>query len=94
MKQDEKKTVVVFRKFKDGDIIAIFPEINWNFEHSTCSSYMQYGEHGACSYDIVNVTKLATPDEYKHLEAILETICGYNLAIKKKIMRRWYEVNR
>ena len=40
--QDKEKTKVVFRKFKDGEIIALFPEIEAAAgDKSACMSYMQ-----------------------------------------------------
>lgn len=91
MEKDTHKTVVIFRKFNTGDIVAIFPEVKWNDDKTLCSSYMHIGQHGSASYDIVNITKLAKPNEYEELKRELESL-GYNLDIKKKIVRRWYEV--
>lgn len=38
---------VVFRRFKEGGIIALFPYIPWNESENTITSYMHAGQHGA-----------------------------------------------
>jgi hypothetical protein len=42
MNQDTEKTIVIFRKFKNGnkEVIALFPEIAGTLLPETCSSYM------------------------------------------------------
>lgn len=79
----EPKTRVIFRKFKDGDVIAIFPDI---FGSSTYDmlSYMHVGQHGACDCGIVQRTKLAIIEDYASLQKELSSI-GYNLQICKRI---------
>jgi len=79
------KTKVIFRKFKNGDVIAIFPEMLGNWKTHTCESYMHIGQHGACDpqYLIDEITKLATPDEYNDLKLELESI-GYDLQVCKR----------
>ena len=81
---DKEITKVIFRKFKDGDVIAIFPKIKESDRY--LMSYMHVGQHGACSPTIANITKLATKKEYSALQKELKGI-GYNLNIVKKIMR-------
>ena len=79
-------TRVIFRKFSDGEIIAIFPDIE-----STCNkpwermSYLHYGQHGACDHSVVYGTTLATPTEYADLHRELVSI-GYD---DLKIVKRW-----
>ena len=86
MIQDTYKTKVVFRKFPDGEIIALFPELHNYMESWLIESYIHIGQHGAASYHVVSETKLATPNEYADLKDELESI-GYNLDVRKKIMR-------
>jgi hypothetical protein len=93
MEKDTVKTKVIFRKFRDGEVIALFPEIQANFNQSDCESYLHIGQHGATSYFIVDWTKPAQPKEYESLRQELEAI-GYNLDIKKRIGKRWFEINR
>ena len=89
MKQDKEITKVVFRKFKGGDIIALFPEVQYNNDKDLCMSYQHIGQHGAASYRLIDDTILAKPEEYSDLAKELEDI-GYNLKIQKKINKRWY----
>lgn len=72
-----KKDKIHFRKFDDGDVIALFPKI----EADNCGnilSYMRVGQHGAASSELIKELKRATPLEYKTLKAELLRI-GYNL---------------
>ena len=75
-----EKTKVIFRKWKDGDIIALFPEEPGTQDPGTCSSYMHVGQHSAANPAIIRETKPATPDEYRELALELKSI-GYNLEI-------------
>lgn len=69
------KTVIIevmFRKFKDGQIIAIFPyETN---RLGYCLSYMHVGQHSDCSTEIRHDTKPATPNEAQPLLKELRSI--------------------
>ena len=86
IEQDTEETVVVFRKFKEGDIIALFPEVPADNAGILCMSYMQIGQHsGANYYNVVHKTKRATPDEYANLYRELERI-GYKLRAIQKAM--------
>lgn len=88
MEQDTYKTKVVFRKFPDGDIIAMFYEDQRPSKYGlVCMSYMEVGQHGEASLDLVQSTELATPEEYADLKEELESI-GYNLDVRKKMQRR------
>ena len=78
---ETEKTKVIFRKFKDGDIIALFPEIAGDMNPSTMMSYQHVGQHGAA--DCIESTKLADPEEYEDLKKELETV-GYVLKVCKK----------
>lgn len=77
------KTEVIFRKFKDGEIIALFPyEVQDRI--GLVMSYMHNGQHSDASLNIIEITKLATPSEYEDLKTELESI-GYNLKICKRV---------
>lgn len=89
MTKDTKTTIVIFRKFKDGDIIAIFPELNGTNDLFTMSSYMHVGQHGSCDDSLMYKTKPATADEYQPLYNELESI-GYNLEIRRKLTYKHY----
>ena len=74
--------VVVFRTYKDGDVIALFPGITEGIGY--CLSYMHIGQHSAASYGMVlQETRLATEEEYASLKQELEGI-GYNLKVQKR----------
>ncbi len=90
---------VVFRTFKkSGEVIALFPELPWR--HDTdwfITSYMHIGQHGEAARDIVQVTRLSTPEEYapllKEYESLLAFVADYEkvnapqLVISKKLNR-------
>ncbi len=83
MEMDTLKTKVIFRVFKEGDVIALFPsELADN--RGNCMSYMHIGQHGAADYNgLVRTTRLATEAEYKALARELTSI-GYNLEIRTR----------
>ncbi len=85
----ERKTKVIFRKFKDGEVIALLPEVQATCNQSECESYLHVGQHGAVSYFITDRTKPANPNEYESLRQELESI-GYVLDIRKRIGKRWF----
>jgi hypothetical protein len=88
------KTKVIFRIFpKEKDVIALFPEVQGDMSHAYCGSYMHIGQHGAAAYGLIAETKPATPKEYAALQSELESI-GYVLEIRKRIGKRWHEVNQ
>jgi hypothetical protein len=74
---ETEKTKVIFRKFKWGEIIALFPEIAGSMDACTCMSYMHEGQHGAA--DCVGCTSPARPEEYQDLKKknwnLSATIC-------------------
>jgi len=83
MQKDTNITNVVFRKFKDGEIIALMPyEIELHYE---CLSYMHIGQHSVADYNhCINTTKLATESEYAELKKEMEFL-GYNIKVIKKL---------
>jgi hypothetical protein len=76
-------TKVVFRKFKDGVVIAVFPEVSYNYVH--LMSYQHEGQHGDCVPWISSFTKPATPAEYAPLLSELKSIGYDDLQIMKRI---------
>ena len=80
MQKDKQITEVQFRIFK-GEIVAIFPYDIYLAAFVT--SYARIGQHSACSWDINNFSKPATPEQYKDLKTELENI-GYNLKVIKR----------
>lgn len=88
MEVDKEQTEVIFRKYSDGEIIALFPYLP-EFRYTSCMSYMHVGQHGTAHLELINTTKLASPDEYKDLQQELINI-GYNLKVIKKMSWRKY----
>ena len=83
MKTNEK-TQVIFRKWANGDIIALFPRIPANGFPWEMLSYEHVGQHGGASMGIIDKTRPAKPDEYATLKAELEGR-GYVLDIRQRM---------
>lgn len=84
MNKNEAITKVVFRKYKDGDIVALFPYEKYDRAGLYCFCYAHIGQHsGVDYYGCIKPTVLATPEEYADLKRELESI-GYNLQVIKK----------
>lgn len=79
---------VIFKKFKDNGVIAIFPYDVYNSSYDV-TSYMHIGQHGACDLSIIRELKTATKDEYFNLKKELENI-GYKLKVIKRINYKKY----
>ena len=50
MAEKRQLTRVVFRRFKEGEIIALFPYMPWNAHGNAVTSYMHTGQHAAADY--------------------------------------------
>lgn len=82
------QTIVIFRKFKEGDIIALFPQDTCP-RTGFCNSYMHVGQHGDADYlGLIKSTKLAKPSEYRALLCELKSIGYDDLIIKSRFKRR------
>ena len=78
------KTKTIFRKFPEGDIIALFPEIPGTNQYWTCQSYQHIGQHGACdTIHITMITKPTTKEESAGLFNELKRI-GYDMKVIKR----------
>lgn len=79
----EMKTVVIFRKEKEGNILAVFPYniADWN-GNMTC--YAHLGQHSAMSPEYLKETKPCKPEEYKALKNELEGL-GYDLKVQTRV---------
>lgn len=74
---------VVFRRYGNGEIIALFPDQIASGVY-LCNSYMHVGQHGAADYTrVVSQTKPAKPEEYQTLATELAQI-GYKLETRKR----------
>lgn len=78
-----ERTKVIFRKFKEGDVVALFTQEPGTYSPYTCSSYMHIGQHSSADPLLSNILKLATPAEYRDLAKELRRI-GYRLDICKR----------
>lgn len=72
------KTKVIFRKFPDGELIALFPALAADSSPETCLSYQTTGQHGTASLDLCDELPAPTPEECEPLRAELKRI-GYEL---------------
>jgi len=82
--------IVVFRKWPDGDILALFPNLDGGT--GNCDSYMHVGQHGGAHYaSCISATKPANPAEYADLLAELTSI-GYDLKVRQR--RNWSDLIR
>ena len=87
MIKDEYETIVVFRKWKNGGILALFPKEIAD-SYGNCMSYERVGQHSAAAYSgCVYKTKPAKPSEYAALKRELEGI-GYNLDVKLRYSQK------
>ncbi len=88
-----KNEPVIFRKYPDGDIIALFPIIAVDTIGYNCESYMHVGQHGAANPRIVvSQTKLAKPKEYRVLKKELECQVGYHLKVIQRFRYKHQEI--
>jgi hypothetical protein len=71
-------TPVIFRKFRNGEIIALFPFHAGNNDGYTCQSFIHVGQHGSADPHLVmRMTRPATEDEANDLIVEL-TSAPYN----------------
>ena len=76
-----EKIKVHFRKFQNGEIIALFPDSTADLDGNIIS-YLHIGQHGAADPDLIKTLPKATPEEYQDLEKELKRM-GYKLNILK-----------
>ncbi len=78
-------TKVVFRRWRDGEVIALFPD-DTNPHDGTVTSYMHIGQHGAADYGhVISATHPARPSEYRDLLAELKAISYMDLRVMRRI---------
>ena len=74
-KEQVEITKVIFRKYKDGEVIALMPEEEWC--DGCVTSYLHIGQHAGADYNkVMRDTKPATVDEYASLYNELKRV-GY-----------------
>lgn len=86
----ETKTKVIFRKFPDGEIIALFPELPGNNDPDTCLSYKRNRRYGAAYAGVDRTLKLDICATQLALFREL-TLIGYNLTV---VTRFSYRMNQ
>lgn len=69
MAKQEKKPIlkIVFRKFREGDVIALFCGSAPDARPGNVVCYQRIGQHGEASRDLGRNLPLATPEEYAPL---------------------------
>lgn len=68
---------VIFRKYPDGEILALFPTLPGG-RFGECMSYLYVGQHGAADYGhVVRTTRPARREDHADLQAELVQI-GYD----------------
>lgn len=65
---------VTFRKFKDGDVIALFDESDYLCNRGCIMSYMHVGQHSEASKSLADDLETCTAGEIAPLKAELERI--------------------
>lgn len=88
----EKPTVVLFRKYptKDGEVLALFPEVPHSFLGAACTCYAHFGQHGSADpWLVIRSTRPATSEESAPLQAELERV-GYSLRPVLRITRKMH----
>ena len=73
---------VVFRKFDNGDVIALFPEEEQG--RGLITSYMEIGQHGDASKSLITDLEPASKEEYAKLAAELKRI-GYDIVMAESV---------
>lgn len=87
-------TKVIFRTFKDGQVIALFPEIPATDNGWECMSYMHIGQHGAASPFLTHYTRPASEMEYKPLLDELKRIGYDDLKVCKRFGKNDYKTRK
>ena len=77
--KDQHTTEVQFKKFEDGEVIALFPKEEWDL-NGNIASYIHVGQHGGASRELLEDLEDATKEEYTELKNELEGI-GYNFEV-------------
>lgn len=86
--------VVVFRRWKNGGLIALFPELPADPTGNYCDAYEAVGQHGGADYHgVIQQTKPCSLNEAADLASELRTI-GYRLKPMKRTSHVHHERRR
>lgn len=86
MSKKPKPLKVVFRKFKDGEVIAMLCGTGVDCSPGNVMSYMHIGQHSEASRHLGQNLKLATPDEYAPLMRELKGIYECEIIPVKRLV--------
>jgi hypothetical protein len=86
---DTEETIVVFRQWPNGDVIALFPELPADISGIYCTSYERIGQHGAADYTGV-ISRTTKPTNADALTALMRelTQIGYRLSPRARYTKR------
>ncbi len=76
-----EKIKVIFRKFEDGQVIALFP--NEKEEKGFIMSYMAIGQHSSASVDLVEELDTCNSKEVAQGIKMLQGVGYTNLVVSK-----------
>jgi hypothetical protein len=86
--------VVVFRRWRNGDVIALFPDLPADLYGDYCDAYEHVGQHGGADYHgVIQATKPCSVDDAADLVTELRTI-GYELRPIQRASRVHHETRR
>lgn len=81
----QPKLTVIFRRWPNGNIIALLPQLPGTNNAATCMSYERIGQHASCTpKSVVRGTKPAKSSDSKALFTEL-TLAGYRLTPAKRL---------
>ena len=87
-------TLVIFRRWPGGDIIALFPQLPADLQGWYCDAYEHVGQHGGADFHgVIQATKPVTVDEAADLIQELQRI-GYRLKPIKRASYRVHDARR
>lgn len=80
MTKDKHTTVMIFKKFPEGDVIALMPEDSHQDGRgqTLITSYMRIGQHGGASPELIQDLEDASKQERKSLKQELKSL-GYKI---------------
>lgn len=87
-------TLVVFRRWTNGDIIALFPQLPADYLGMYCDAFEHVGQHGGADYHgVVQATKPVALEDAADLIRELERN-GYRLKPIKRASYRLHDTRR
>jgi hypothetical protein len=85
---------VVFRRWKNGSLIALFPELPADIHGRYCDAYEHVGQHGGADYfGVIRATRPCSLNEAADLITELRTI-GHELKPVKRVSHVHHERRR